>query len=327
MTEVDPIRGMIRVSMGTDLEVEVGPEELTTRKPQEEEQEKKKKRKERKDREGKEIPEKEIIPTAPPAIPTAQPAIPASGDFEFSVYISPDGTVFKIGALCFVESLTIPILITRLFKSTINGKLFVSGVRCSCEGGKILSVLQNFQVTVECLFVCPCSSSQFSMSSRVSSEVNHCVFRGQSRVCGCQERNFGNVHYLRDLRRHALGAQVRQAVSIGISLNATRPVQPISLGAFDPFSDMAIFGLSEMNNFRIPFSLVGGYSVLDSIMGKGWDVKPLRSDVDNCHFKYVSLFTVYLDKKNFILKCSFSYSAAPFSLSPDYRDKCRGLSQ
>ena len=168
------------------------------------------------------------------------------------------------------------------------------------RGGEILSVLQNFQVTVECLFVCPCSSSQFSMSSHVSSEVNHCVFRGQSRVCGCQERNFGNVHYLRDLRRHALGAQMRQAVSSGISLNATRPVQPISLGAFDPFSDMAIFGLSEMNNFRIPFSLVGGYSVLDSIMGKGWDVKPLRSDVDNCHFKYVSLFTVYLDKKNFI---------------------------
>ena len=329
VTEVDPIRGMIRVTMGADLEVEVVPEELTKRKPQEEGEERKKKKKETKDRkEDKEIAEKEIIPpTTPPVIPTAPPAIPTSGDLEFSVFLSPDGTVFKIGALCFVESLTIPILITCLFKSTISGKLFVSGVRCSSEGGKILSLLQNFQVTVECLFVRPCSSSQFSMSSYVSSEVNHCVFRGQSRVCGCQERNFGNVHYLRDLRCHALGAQMRQAVLSGISLHATRPAQPISLGAFDPFSDMAIFGLSEMTNFRIPFSLVGGYSVLDSIMGKGWDVKPLRSDVDNCHFKYVSLFTVYLDKKNFILKCSFSYSEAPFSLSPDYREKCKALSQ
>lgn len=189
-----------------------------------------------------------------------------------------------------------------------------------------MSLLQNFQVTVECLFVSPCSSSQFSLS-HVSSEVSRYVFCGQSRVFRCQERNFGNVHYLRDLRRHALGAQMRQAVSSGISLNATRPAQPISLGAFDPFLDMAIFGLSEINNFRIPFSLVGGYSVLDGIMGKGWDVKPLRTDVNNCHFKFVSLFIVYLDKKNFVLKCSFSYSEAPFSLSSDYRDKCKALSQ
>lgn len=154
VTEEDPIRGMIRVTMGTDLEVEVGPEELTTRKPQEEGQESKKKRKVRKDREGKEIPEKEIIPTAPPAIPTAQPAIPASGDLEFSVFISPDGTVFKIGVLCFVESLTIPIIITHLFKSTINGKLFVSGVRCSCDRGKYFHFCKIFRSLLNvCLFV------------------------------------------------------------------------------------------------------------------------------------------------------------------------------
>ena len=32
--------------------------------------------------------------------------------------------------------------------------------------------------------------------------------------------------------------------------------------------------------------------------------------------------TVYLDRKHFTLKFSFSYSEAPFSLSPDYREKC-----
>ena len=87
----------------------------------------------------------------------------------------------------------------------------------------------------------------------------------------CQGSNFGNVHYLRELRCHALGAQMRQAVLSGISLNATRSPQPVSLGALEPFHDMAIFGLSEMNKFRIPFSLVGegGYGLLDSIMGKG----------------------------------------------------------
>ena len=50
VAEVDPIRGMIKVTLGTDLEVEVGPEELTKRKPQQWE-ERKKKRKERKERE------------------------------------------------------------------------------------------------------------------------------------------------------------------------------------------------------------------------------------------------------------------------------------
>ena len=62
-------------------------------------------------------------------------------------------------------------------------------------------------------------------------------------------------------------------------------------------------------------------------MGKGWDVKPLRADVTDCHFKFVTLLTIYLDKKNFTLKFSFSYSEAPFPLSSDYREKCKALSQ
>ena len=70
---------------------------------------------------------------------------------------------------------------------------------------------------------------------------------------------------------------MRQAVTRGISLNATRPAQPISLGAFDPFHDMAIFGLSEMKNFRKPFSLMGGYVLLHGTMGEGWDVTTLRT--------------------------------------------------
>jgi len=61
-------------------------------------------------------------------------------------------------------------------------------------------------------------------------------------------------------------------------------------------------------------------------MGKGWDVKSLRGDVADCHFKFVTLLTVYLDKKNFTLKFSFSYSEAPFPFGLDYREKCKALS-
>jgi hypothetical protein len=118
---------------------------------------------------------------------------------------------------------------------------------------------------------------------------------------------------------------MRQAVFSGISVNATRPAQPVSLGAFEPFHDMAIFGLSEKNNFKVSFSLLGGFQMFDSLNGKGWDVKPLRSDVLDSHFKFVRSATVYLDKKNFTLKFSFSYSEAPFPLLNDYREKCCGL--
>lgn len=41
--------------------------------------------------------------------------------------------------------------------------------------------------------------------------------------------------------------------------------------------------------------------MLDGIMGKGWDVKPLRADMGDCHFKFVTLLTVYLSIKHFPL--------------------------
>ena len=43
------------------------------------------------------------------------------------------------------------------------------------------------------------------------------------------------------------------------------------------------------------------------------------------HLKFVTLLTVYLDKKHFTLTFSFLYSEAPFSMGPDYRDKCKAL--
>ena len=326
--EVDPIRELITVLLPDDVKVSVNPGELSTTKPEEE--------KPRRSYKRRRVEE----PSSPPISYQDKPRAPeeksASAEdkledtctdmnFDFSVFVLNNGDVLKVGSICFVDSCSSPFIISRIFKSSLGGSAFVSGVRCHCEGGKVISVLHNFQVTVECSFVCPCSSTEFSLSN-VSSEVCNFVFHGQTSVFLSQERNFGNVPYLRELRRHALGAQMRQAVSSGISLHATRPSQPISLETFEPFHDMTIFGLSEKNKFKIPFSLGSGYSLLDNLMGKGWDVKSLRGDVTDCHFKFVTLLTVYLDKKNFTLKFSFSYSEAPFPFGPDYREKCRALS-
>ena len=104
-------------------------------------------------------------------------------------------------------------------------------------------------MTVDCLFVCPCNSSEFCLSS-VSSEVSKSVFCGQTHGFLSQGRNFGNVLYMRDLHRHALEAQIREVVSNSISLNDSRPAQPISLGDFEPFHDMMIFNLLEVGAMR-----------------------------------------------------------------------------
>ena len=115
-------------------------------------------------------------------------------NFDFSVFVLKDGSILRIGSICVVDSCSSPYIISRLFKSSLGGSVFVSGIRCLCEGGKVVSILRNFQVTVDCSFVRPCSSSEFCLSG-VSSEVCNYVFRGQTSVCLSQERNFGNVQY------------------------------------------------------------------------------------------------------------------------------------
>ena len=97
------------------------------------------------------------------------------------------------------------------------------------------------------------------------------------RLLSCKQANLGNVEYLKELRCHDLGAQMRQAVASGISLSATKPAHATSLGTFDPLHDMTIFGLSEANNLNVKFEHCDLY-LLDSVLGFQWDVKPLKPD-------------------------------------------------
>ena len=263
--EVDPIRELITVLLPDDVKVSVNPGELFTTKPEEEKPCRSYKRRR------VEEPSSGFYQDKPRALeekPASLKDTCTDMNFDFSVFVLNHGAVLKVGSICFIDSCSSPFIISRIFKSSLGGSAFVSGVQCHCEGGKVISVLHNFQATVDCSFVGPCST-EFCLSS-VSSEVCYFVFHSQTFVFLSQERNFGNVPYLRELRRHALGAKMRQAVSSGISLHATRPSQPISLGTFEPFHDMTIFGLSEKNKFKIPFSLGSGYSLLDNLMGKGY---------------------------------------------------------
>ena len=94
-------------------------------------------------------------------------------NFEFSVFVKKDGLAFKVGSLCLVDTCSFPFVVTRIFKSTLSGIVFISAVRCVCKGGIVVSILRNFQITVQCSFACPCSSFQFCMLNMAGEVSNH----------------------------------------------------------------------------------------------------------------------------------------------------------
>lgn len=98
--------------------------------------------------------------------------------------------VLKVGSLCFAYSCSSPFIISRIFKSSLGSNVQVLGICCLCDGGKVVSVLCNFQVTVECSFVHPCKSSEFCLSS-VYSEVSKYVFHDETQVFFITRKEFG----------------------------------------------------------------------------------------------------------------------------------------
>lgn len=184
--EVDPIRGTTKVTLANHDVIVVGAEKLTLKKYEPVKVHVHKRRRSHQEPKATSI----SVPSSPVPEPQHQQAAAqaqvtsSTENFEFTVFVKEDGSVLKVGSLCFVESCTFPFIITRLFKPNLSGSVFVSGVRCVCKDGKVVSLLEDFQVTVKCSFVRPCSSGQFCLSC-VSSAVSSFIFGGQSQVCVC----------------------------------------------------------------------------------------------------------------------------------------------
>lgn len=134
VNEVDPIRGLIKVTLATNVQLDVGPEELERKRPEPQKVSTQKKRRIPSCQESTPAP----APSRPPCeqdhkeSPAALISV-AEMNFEFSVIVQ-DDLLFKVGFLYFVDFCSFPFIITRLFKLSLSGSVFVSGVRCVIEG-------------------------------------------------------------------------------------------------------------------------------------------------------------------------------------------------
>lgn len=107
--EVDPIRELITVLLPDDVKASVKPGKLSTTKPEEE--------KPRRSYKRKCIEEPSTSP--PTSYQDKPPERPVSGEdkledvcsdmnFDFSVFVLNDGSVLKVGSICFVDSCSSP---------------------------------------------------------------------------------------------------------------------------------------------------------------------------------------------------------------------------
>ena len=125
VNEVDPIRGLIKVTLATNVQLDVGPEELEKKRPEPQKVPTRKKRR---------IPLRQESTSAPAPAPSPPPSEQdhkespaalisvAEMNFEFSVTVQ-DDVVFKVGSLYFVDSCSFPLIITRLFKLSLSGSV------------------------------------------------------------------------------------------------------------------------------------------------------------------------------------------------------------
>jgi hypothetical protein len=267
------------------------------------------------------------VPTINQQIPTTNLQVPSTGnpqELDFTVFVEcSSGLILRVGSVYFVESCSVPFVISRIFKSNLQSTIIVTCSRCvlSPDKCKIIGVCSDFECNVNpSYFVRTPTKGEFLFHYSKDSFIS----KAQLRVLSCQQANLGNVCYLRDLRCHALGAQMRQAVVSGISLSATKPPQATSLGPFEPLHDMAVFGLSDANSFKVKYEHSDLYK-LDSVLGSQWDVKQRKADTPRYFFKFVTTATVYLCKKTFILKFNFTFAQSTFPLTPEYRLSCKAL--
>ena len=233
-----------------------------------------------------------------------------ASELEFTTFVLENGLVLRVGSVYFIESFTVPFVISRIHYCNVQNVLLVSCFRCTFNSDKTKVI--GFSKD----FVCTISSSYFTrqpnrgkFSFSFGKDLNSLISSAHARLISCQLDNLGVVSYSRDLRRHAVGAQMRQAVFSGTSLSATKPSQAISLGPFEPLHDHVLFGLSEANNFKVNFDHSHFY-LLDSVMGAQWDVKQIKPDAPGFFFKFITSVTVYLDRKTFYLKFNFCYQGS-----------------
>ena len=130
--QVDPIRGQILVALPDGTEVSLAPDELTTSKPEAEKVRRSRKRQRDIDPKEQAQATTDVLQAAPPITdlqaPPSRPTSTTKHRHDFTKYVLNNGSVLKVGSLCFIVSFSSPFIISRIFNSNLSDSVFVSGI-------------------------------------------------------------------------------------------------------------------------------------------------------------------------------------------------------
>lgn len=148
----------------------------------------------------------------PTQVPNQSPRVPhqlSSSELEFTTFVHNSGLVFRVGSVYFLESVYVPFVISIIFCSNLQSAIMASCFRCilNSDKSKVIGFCKDFHCTVNLsYFVRVPNKGEFLFP--FSKDIDNLVTVAQTRLVSCQLSNLGVVSYQRELRHHALGAQM-----------------------------------------------------------------------------------------------------------------------
>ena len=222
----------------------------------------------------------------------------------FLNYLRADGMWMTVGQIVSVSGVELPFIISKIFLVP-DGTVFVKLI--NVHDGRLR---EDFVVSCNIDYVTLFSGGKV-VSNGNKAKVEQEAFQ---EFCDMSERVSHNTKL--QMRKMALGHVMRVGLKGGFSnLSCVR----LNLGPSDILLDNKIFNFSSLTATQ-KFSLIGNdYQLLDSIMGKEWDVKLGRGE--DSFFKFITEVQIKRSSDlSLSLVAKFSQSHIVFCSS--YRAEC-----
>lgn len=308
----DPIRSMIKIRDCDGEEQILPPWELFVERPEKEKPQKRRRISRHVELVEEPAAESDFSAERPPVTSPLVMNNNDTSEVEFFNFILDSGVHLQVGKFYKLAGSTSNYVLVKVAR---NDSRLVSTFYLSelSPDGIVTKIMDDFCVTVTSNYIDSCVYFKTACLSKVSSVISGLIEQAHLRIFNCPTSK--SFEYLREVRIHNFGVNIRHTIRSNISRNGTRSTQPIYLGNFEPMFDVELFGLNPKNNFRRVFA-PKDFGLLDKLMGKYWDIKPLVENDPASQFKIVNRLTVYVDKATRSrLKCTFTYVQSPLAIS------------